>query len=66
MYDIIYKFALLFIVYPDTIDKWDEDKLKEVVEQKHGGKAKLKTDIVTNNTCKCTRFNNVFRLTSGV
>lgn len=31
----------------DTIDKWDEDKLKEVVEKKHGGKVKPKTDIVS-------------------
>ena len=32
---------------PDTIDKWDEDKLKEVVQKKHGGKVKQKTDIVS-------------------
>ncbi|XP_078489545.1 zinc finger CCCH domain-containing protein 15 [Ciona intestinalis] len=32
----------------DTMDKWDEDKLKEVVEKKHGAgnKQKTKTDIV--------------------
>ncbi|CAI7994921.1 E3 ubiquitin-protein ligase TRIM71 [Geodia barretti] len=30
----------------DTIDKWDEEKLKEVVQKKHGGKTKQKTDIV--------------------
>ena len=33
----------------DTIDKWDEDKLKEVVEEKHGGKTKQKTDIVSHS-----------------
>jgi len=31
----------------DTIDKWDEEKLKEVVEKKHGEKSKPKTDIVS-------------------
>ena len=31
----------------DTIDKWDEEKLKEVVQKKHGGKTKQKTDIVS-------------------
>ncbi|XP_076822894.1 zinc finger CCCH domain-containing protein 15-like [Clavelina lepadiformis] len=32
----------------DTMDKWDEDKLKQVVEKKHGdvNKQKSKTDIV--------------------
>lgn len=32
----------------DTMDKWDEDKLKEVVEKKHGGTGgnKPTTDIV--------------------
>ena len=34
----------------DTIDKWDEDKLKEVVQKKHGEKNKPKTDIVSNTT----------------
>lgn len=36
----------------DTMDKWDEDKLKEVVEKKHGGGGnRPTTDIVscTNN-----------------
>ena len=31
----------------DTIDKWDESKLEEVVQKKHGGKTKPKTDIVS-------------------
>ena len=31
----------------DTIDKWDESKLAEVVQKKHGGKTKPKTDIVS-------------------
>lgn len=31
----------------DTMDKWDEEKLKEVVEKKHGGVAnRPTTDIV--------------------
>ena len=33
--------------FTDTIDKWDEDKLKEVVQKKHGEKTKPKTDIVS-------------------
>jgi len=33
--------------FADTIDKWDEEKLKEVVEKKHGEKSKPKTDIVS-------------------
>ena len=37
-----------FVAYfADTIDKWDESKLMEVVEKKHGGKTKQKTDIVS-------------------
>lgn len=32
----------------DTMDKWDEDKLKEVVEKKHGGGNRPTTDIVNN------------------
>ena len=35
----------------DTIDKWDEDKLKEVVEKKHGDKSKPRTDIVSLGEC---------------
>lgn len=32
----------------DTMDKWDEDKLKEVVEKKHGGGGnRPTTDIVS-------------------
>lgn len=33
----------------DTMDKWDEDKLKEVVEKKHGGSGgnRPTTDIVS-------------------
>lgn len=31
----------------DTMDKWDEDKLKEVVEKKHGGGNRPTTDIVS-------------------
>lgn len=31
----------------DTMDKWDEDKLKEVVEKKHGSGSRPTTDIVS-------------------
>ena len=35
------------LLFPaDTIDKWDEHKLKEVVEKKQSTKIKQKTDIV--------------------
>ncbi len=33
----------------DTIDKWDTDKLSEVVEKKHSTKSKTKTDIVSSS-----------------
>jgi len=34
----------------DTMDKWDEDKLKEVVEKKHGsGGNRPTTDIVSRH-----------------
>ena len=32
----------------DTIDTWDEEKLKEVVDRKHGAKVMPKTEIVSN------------------
>ena len=38
---------LYMYILTDTIDKWDEDKLKEVVEKKHAVKVKPKTDIVS-------------------
>ena len=41
----------------DTIDKWDEEKLKEVVQKKHGGKTKQKTDIVSYSTGCCHSAN---------
>lgn len=31
----------------DTMDKWDDEKLHDVVDKKHGGKTKPKTDIVS-------------------
>ena len=34
------------LFFKDTIDKWDENKLKEVVEKKHGSKVMPKTEIV--------------------
>jgi len=34
----------------DTMDKWDEDKLKEVVEKKHGSGNRPTTDIVNTNS----------------
>lgn len=34
----------------DTMDKWDEEKLKEVVEKKHGASGnKPGTDIVSSS-----------------
>ena len=44
--------------HTDTIDKWDEDKLKEVVQQKHGEKSRPKTDIVRFYTY--STFNNMY------
>ena len=35
-----------FVTYVDTMDKWDEDKLKEVVKKKQN---KPKTDIVSHS-----------------
>ena len=46
-------YTWLYMWYVDTIDKWDETKLKEVVQQKHGGKVKPRTDIVSTVT-QCT------------
>lgn len=40
----------------DTMDKWDEDKLKEVVEKKHGGGNRPTTDIVS---CINNIYNNL-------
>ena len=34
-------------VCADTMDKWDEEKLKEVVKKKHDEEGKPKTDIVS-------------------
>ena len=31
----------------DTMDKWDDEKLHDVVDKKHGGKTKPKTEIVS-------------------
>lgn len=40
----------------DTMDKWDEDKLKEVVEKKHGGAGnRPTTDIVSRVPTACCR-----------
>ncbi len=38
----------IFVLRLDTIDKWDEEKLKEVVNKKHATKTKTKTDIVSH------------------
>lgn len=36
----------------DTMENWDEDKLKEVIEKKHGKDKKMPTtEIVCFNTC---------------
>ena len=47
-YTVVY-YDILAVMWlsADTIDKWDEDKLKEVVEKKHGDKNKPRTDIVS-------------------
>jgi len=39
----------------DTMENWDEDKLKEVVDKKHGENDKKHptTDIVSNLKCCC-------------
>lgn len=39
----------------DTMDKWDEDKLKEVVEKKHGSGTRPTTDIVS---CTSSTYSN--------
>ena len=38
----------MFYLSSDTMDKWDQDKLEEVIEKKHGEKEKSmpKTEIV--------------------
>ncbi|XP_076178467.1 zinc finger CCCH domain-containing protein 15 homolog [Ptiloglossa arizonensis] len=36
----------------DTMDKWDEDKLKEVVEKKHGSGNRPTTDIICKHFLK--------------
>lgn len=42
----IVSFVIIINILIDTIDTWDEDKLKEVVERKHGAKIMPKTEIV--------------------
>lgn len=42
---LIVKFAL------DTMDNWDEEKLKEVVEKKHSAANKSQTSIVVSLIC---------------
>lgn len=44
---------IVFYLFSDTMDKWDQDKLEEVIEKKHGEKEKSmpKTEIVS--TIKC-------------
>ena len=38
-------------LFSDTMDKWDQNKLEEVIEKKHGEKEKTtpKTEIVSCN-----------------
>lgn len=47
----------MFYLSSDTMDKWDQNKLEEVIEKKHGEKEKSmpKTEIVS--TIKCP-YNN--------
>lgn len=42
----------------DTMDKWDQQKLEEVIEKKHGAKEKCmpKTDIVCIVLAKILAF----------
>lgn len=41
----------------DTMENWDEDKLKEVIEKKHGKDKKMPTtDIVIHETFKFSMF----------
>jgi len=44
-------------LFSDTMDKWDQNKLEEVIEKKHGEKEKSmpKTEIVS--TIKCPHNN---------
>lgn len=42
----------------DTMDKWDEDKLKEVVEKKHGSGSRPTTDIVSCTNSLPNIYNN--------
>ena len=50
-------FHLLRPFCADTMDKWDDQKLQDVVDKKHGGKTKPKTDIVSGRI-----LHNVLRM----
>ena len=38
--------ALCFFNVSDTMEDWDQDTLEDVINKKHGGANKNKTDIV--------------------
>lgn len=45
-------------LFSDTMDKWDQNKLEEVIEKKHGEKEKSmpKTEIVSTIKCPCNNL----------
>lgn len=53
---ILFKINLLglWFVFSDTMENWDEKKLEEVVNKKHGEaeKKKAKTQIVSVVSCR--------------
>ena len=46
----------MFYPFSDTMDTWDQSKLEEVIEKKHGEKEKSmpKTEIVSTTKCPNT------------
>ena len=48
-------------LFSDTMDKWDQNKLEEVIEKKHGEKEKSmpKTEIVSIIKCP---YNDLARM----
>lgn len=51
-------FNLMSYLFSDTMDKWDQNKLEEVIEKKHGEKEKSmpKTEIVSTIKCPCNNL----------
>ena len=45
----------------DTMDNWNDEKLKEVVEKKHGKEKRMPTtDIVSDSTCLLCFMASIF------